>query len=214
MSRSGSRRVGRGSRVALAEGLGHEVLVRHRHDRHAHARHAPDLGGVHAAGVHHDLALDVARARSTRRARGRPSTSMPVTRVDGEHPHAAPARAVGQRVGELRRVEVAVGRDERAARARRRWTSAGTAPAPRRPRSAPCGRPNVLRPAGLAAQLLHPLLARREPDAAALDPAGVELRLAGEPPVELDRVHHHLRQRHRPAQLARRGRRSGTSSPT
>ena len=40
-----------------------------------------------------------------------------------------------------------------------------------------------------------------QPDAAALGPAGVELA-AAELPVELDRVHHHPRQRHRGAQLA------------
>jgi hypothetical protein len=54
--------------------------------------------------------------------------------------------------------------------------------------------PERLRPAGLPAELLHPLLARGQPDAAALDPAR-------DRPVELDRVHHHLRQRDRAAQL-------------
>ena len=61
--------------------------------------------------------------------------------------------------------------------------------------------PERLRPAGLAARLLPALGRARQPDAAALRPARVELA-AAELPVELDRVHHHPRQRDRRAQLA------------
>ena len=94
----------------------------------------------------------VAPLGPTRRAPGRRSTSIPVTRVEVKISHAAPARAVGQRVGELGGVEVAVGGDARAARARRRWTSAGTSPSPRRRRSAPsAGRRSSPSPPGGAA---------------------------------------------------------------
>ena len=73
----------------------------------------------------------------------------------------------------------------------------GKSSLPPRPRSARAAARTSC-PAGLAAQLLHALLARRQPDAAALDPAAGLAEL----PVELDRVHHHLRQVHRAAQLA------------
>ena len=68
------------ARVALAERLGHEVLVRERDDRHPHAGQAPDLGGEHAARVDDDLGLDRAPLGLTPRTRP-PSTSIPVTRV-------------------------------------------------------------------------------------------------------------------------------------
>ena len=61
--------------------------------------------------------------------------------------------------------------------------------------------PERLGPAGLAPRLLPALGRAREPDAAALDPARIVLA-AAEPPVELDRVHHHPRQRLRAAELA------------
>ena len=94
---------------ALAERLRDEVLVRHRHDRHAHAGEPGDLRGVHPAGVDEHLALDVA-------AVGRDAAHGAAADVDPGHagvredPAAAAARAVGQRVGEPARVQVAVGR--------------------------------------------------------------------------------------------------------
>ena len=56
--------------------------------------------------------------------------------------------------------------------------------------------PERLRPAGLPPRLLPARLRRRQPQPAALDPAAVERA------VELDRVHHHPRQRDRAAELA------------
>ena len=49
----------RASRDRL-ERLGHQVLVGEGDQRHADAGHAADLGRVHAAGVDHDLGLDLA----------------------------------------------------------------------------------------------------------------------------------------------------------
>ena len=104
---------------ALAERLRDEVLVRERDHRHAHAGQAADLGREHAAGVDDDLGLD--RPHSVCTPRTRPSrTSIPVTRVCVKT-CAPPSRAAaGQRVGQLRGVEVAVGRRDRTRSARRR----------------------------------------------------------------------------------------------
>ena len=191
--------------AALAERLGDEVLVRHRDHRDSHPRQAPELGRVHPAGDDDHLGLDLALV-------GHDASHPPALGLDrgdavvGEHRGAALAGAVGQRVGELRRVDVAVGRqpgraDDAVGRHQREHLLRLV------------GRDQVerkaerLRPAGLAAQLLHPLLRGGQPQAAALDPAGVELRLLADPPVEVDRVHHHLRQRDRAAQLAHESRR-------
>ena len=178
-------------RIALAERLGHDVLVRHRHDRDAHAREPSQLRREHASRDHHDLGVDVAALGAhaalldPRHARAR------------EDLHAALAGALGQREGELRRVEVAVGGKpggaEHAVGGHQREE-----PLRLLRRDQVERQPERLRPARLPAQLLHALLARREPDPAALDPAA---RVA-ELPVELDRVHHHLGEVHRAAQLA------------
>ena len=47
-------------RIPLAEWLGHDVLVRHRHHRDAHAREPSELRREHAPGDHHHLGVDVA----------------------------------------------------------------------------------------------------------------------------------------------------------
>ena len=182
--------------VAVAEGLGDEVLVREGHDRDAHAGHAPDLGGEHAAGVDDHLGLD-------RPPLGLHAAHAPRLHVDRRHarvrvdPAAALARALGQRVGQLRGVQVAVGgqvggrahavgRHEREERRR----LVGGQQLEREPEGP--------RPADLAVQLLLALGRAGQAQAAALDPPA---RLA-QAPVELDRVHHHPRQRHAAAQLA------------
>ncbi len=168
--------------------------MRHRDERHAHARHAADLGREHAARVDDDVGLDVTPV-------GLDAAHAAVPHLDPGHPRvrvdvgAGLARALGQRVGQQARVEVAVGRQPRGAehavdRHQREALERllGREQLERQPER--------LRPAGLAAGLLPALLRGREPQAAALDPAAVER------PVELDGVHHHPRQRHRPAQLA------------
>ena len=93
---------------ALAERLGDQVLVREGDDGHAHPGHAADLGRVHAARVDDDLGLDVAPF-------GRDAAHPPLgdhnvvdARV-GEHLAAPAARAVDERVGEQRRIQVTVG---------------------------------------------------------------------------------------------------------
>ena len=170
-----------------------------RDQRHPHTGHPPDLGREHAAGVDDDLGLDVAPV-------GAHAAHPAVADVDpghpgrGEDPAAAAAGAVGERVGQLRGVEVAVGRQPGGAQ-----HSLGRHQREQLPgllgRDQLQRQPEGLRPAGLAAQLLQSLLAGGKADAAALDPARVELGLVLEPPVEVDRVHHHLGQRDRAAQL-------------
>ena len=172
----------------------------HRQERHADTGHAPDLGGEHAAGVDHDLGLDVAAVGvdGADPAAGDFDAGDPGV---GEDPAAAAAGAVGERVGQLRGVDVAVGRQpggtEHAIGRHQREELLGLLGRDQLQRQA-----EGLGPAGLAAQLLHPLLRGGEADAAAFGPAGVEVGLAAEPAVELNRVHHHLRQRDRAAQLA------------
>ena len=185
--------------VALAERLRDEVLVRHRHDRHAHAREPADLGREHAARVDDDLALDVAALGAHAGHRAALDVDPGDARVGGDLAAAA-ARAVRERVRELARIEVAVGRQPRRA-------DHAVGDHQREPLARLLGRdqlerqPERLRPAGLPAGLLPALRRAGQPDAAALGPAGVELA-AAELPVQLDRVHHHLRQRERRAQLA------------
>ena len=53
------------------EGLGHEVLVRHRDDRDGHADEPRDVGGGHAACVDDDVRADRCPCRSRPRAPGR-----------------------------------------------------------------------------------------------------------------------------------------------
>ena len=178
---------------SLAERLGDEVLVRHRHERDAHARHAADLGREHAAGVDHHLGLDVP-------AVGLDAAHAAAGDVDRGHARvgvdvaAALARALGERVGQQARVEVAVGRQPRGAEhavgGHEREALLRLLGGEQLERQ-----PERLRPARLAARLLPALGRGRQPQPAALDPAAVER------PVELDRVHHHPRQRHRAAQL-------------
>ena len=158
-----------------------------------------DLGGEHAARVDHHLGGDVA-------ALGPHPAHPPVAHLDpghpgvGEDPAAAAPRPVGQRVGQLRGVDVAVGRQPgRAEHALGRHQREELLRLVGRDQLQ--RQPEGLRPARLPAQLLHPLLGRGEPDPAAFGPARVEVGLLPDPPVEVDRVHHHLGQRDRAAQL-------------
>ena len=114
---------------------------------------------------------------------------------------AAPARPLGERERQLARVDVAVGREE-----------GGTEHAVGRHRREELlrlvGRDQLerqaerLRPAGLARDLLHPLGRRREPERPDLVPARLEADLRLERAVQVDALHHHLRERERAAELA------------
>src|SRR5439155_15275357 len=102
---------------------------------------------------------------------------------------------------ELARVDVAVGGEE----GRAENTLGG-----HRRKHAPClvGRDELERqteclgPRGLARQLLHTLLARGKAKGANLVPTGLEPDLVLEGSVEVDRVHHHLGQAQRSAELS------------
>ena len=196
----GSRRAGRGRERrqvlagrTLAERLCHEIFVRERDDRHAHAGQAADLRGEHAAGVDDDLRLD-------RTPLGLDAANPTAGNVDsghagvGEDRDAALARAGGERVGQLRGVEVAVRREIRAAAHavghHQREELLRLVRAEQLERQ-----PEGLRPGDLTQHLLLALGRAGQADAAALDPAALERA------VELDAVHHHLRQRNAAAQL-------------
>ena len=63
------------------------------------------------------------------------------------------------------------------------------------------GKPERLRPAGLAGDLLEPLRGRRQPERSHFPPARLEADLLADRPVEIDARHHHPRQRERAPQL-------------
>ena len=139
----------------------------HRHDRHPHADQPGDLRGEHPAAVDDHLALDVPAVGAHA---GDPPVAPWSIAVPGSAARSPPGGAGrrGQRRAQPRRVDLAVGRGVRGARARRRWTSAGTAPAPRRPRAAPAAGPGAApsRPAGgspRAAPATTPAAATRTP---------------------------------------------------
>ena len=177
----------------------------HRDHRNPHPGHPPQLGREHAARDHHHLRLDLALL-------GDDLPHVPVADLDPRHARvredvaAAAPRPVSHREGELGGIEITVGgkpgAPQHAVRGHQREHLLRIVR-----RDQLQGQPERLGPAGLAAKLLHPLLAGGEADPAALGPAGVELRLVLQPAVELHRVHHHLRQRDRAAQLANEPRR-------
>src|SRR5262249_61068859 len=109
---------------------------------------------------------------------------------------AAADRALGEGERELRRVDVAVGRQVRGPRAalgRDRWEE--TLRLVRRHELE--RKPERLRPARLTRELLHPLPGRGEPEGPDLAPAGFEAHLGAERAIELYGAHHHLRQAER-----------------
>ncbi len=179
--------------------------MRHRHDGHVHARERAELLREHAARVDDDLGLDLALVGDDAGDAAALDRDAGDARVLVDL-RAAAACALREREGELRRVDVAVGRQvggaEHAVGRHRREQPLRLGRGDQLERQ-----PERLRPARLARELLHPLLGRRQPQRADLAPAGLEPDLVPERPVQLDRVHHHLRQRERAAQLAHQPRR-------
>ena len=155
-----------------------QVLVGHRDHGHVDSREPTELGGEHAARIDDDLGLD-------RAVVGLDSRYPPA--LDSETGHAglgrdlrpAAPRALCERHRELARVDVAVGgqirRAEHPVDGHRREKPLGF-----------LGRDEVERqaeglgPAGLAMQLLHPLLGRGKAERADLVPAGLEADLVSE----------------------------------
>ena len=115
---------------------------------------------------------------SPRSVRTRPRLRSPVTRVFVKMSRAALAGALGERERELRGVEVAVrrkpGRAEHAVGRHQREELLRLLGRDQLERQ-----PERLRPARLAAQLLHALLARREPDARRTRPSRTPRRASG-----------------------------------
>ena len=187
--------------AVLAKRLRDEILVRHRDQRHADPGETADLRGVHAGGVDDHLGLDPAALGLHRAHRSLVDVDPGHAGVLEDLELALAARDVGERVGELGGVDVAVGGQPRAAEhpvgRHQREPLARLLGGDQLQRQA-----EGLRPARLAAKLLHPRLTRGEPDPAALDPARIELGLGREAAIDVDRVHHHLRQRDRAAKLA------------
>ena len=195
------RRVAHRRHVGRQAGrLRDEVLVRHRDQRHVDARERPELLREHAARVDDHLCLD------------RPLVgdhADDATALDGDLRDAgvredlgpAAPRALGEREGELRGVDVAVRGEEGSAEhtlgGHRREQPLRLLRRDQLEREA-----ERLRPAGLAGKLLEPFRGGREPERADLAPAGLEVDLGAERAVQLDRAHHHLRQRERAAQLS------------
>ena len=175
-----------------------------------------DLGREHPAGVDHDLGARSSAPRRPsppgRRGPARRSTSIPTTRVWVSIRTPLPARAGGQRLGQAARVEPAVGRQpDRAEHAVGRHQREAR-PAPRPAEMSSIGRPNVFaQPAWRVSSS-----SRSGVDASRSDPTSCQTGRrpvsAGQPPVELDAVHHHPGQRHASSGAGRRGRPSGTWS--
>ena len=167
---------------------------------HVDAHHPRDLRRVHAAGVDHDVGADRALVRDH---------LVHAAVLEGDRLDAGAlldvgaqqAGAVGQREGQLAGVEVAVlrqeGRAQHAVGAHRREQLLRLGRRDQLDRQ-----PEALGPAGLALQLLHAGLRRRQPQAAQLVPARVLAGLVLEVGVEAHRVLHHLGQADRRAELA------------
>ena len=153
-----------------ARRFGDEVLVCHRDERHVDAHHAADLGSEHAARVDHKLSLDVA-----------PLGDYPPDPVVTDFDvcdagvladlGAAAARTLDQREGELARVDITVGRQERrsedALGRHRREHALRLLRRDQLEWKAEC-----LCPPRLACQLFHSLLARGQPQRSDLAPPG------------------------------------------
>ncbi len=177
-----------------------QVLVRHRHDRHGDARHGADLGREHAARVDDDLGGDRALVGLDTGHAAALDADSGHARVGMELRPVAPG-ALGERERQLAGVDVAVGRDvrgtEHALRGQRREQPLGVLGGDQLDRQ-----PERPRPAGLALELLHPLLRRSQPQRADLVPAGLQADLLLQGAVEVDRGDHHLREAERATELA------------
>ena len=181
-----------------------QVHVGHRHDRDDDSGEGSDLAREHAARVHDEVGLDLALV-GLDGSDAVPLDADPRDARARRDLRAAAARALREREGELARVDVAVRREVGGAEDTlgRHW---------RKERLRLGGRDQVeveaerLRPAGLARELLHPLLRGGEPQRADLAPAGLEPDLLAELAVEVDRAHHHLREAQRAAKLPHQAR--------
>ena len=176
-----------------------EIFVRHRDDRHRDPGEPSDLAREHASRVHQDLGLDPAFV-------GLDADDAAALNVDAGDTRirvdlgAAAARPLRERESQLTGVDVAVAGKVRGAEhalGRHR----GKEPLRFLWRDELERQSKGLRPAGLAAQFLHALLRRRESKRADLVPPRLEPDFVLQPPIELDRLHHHPRQAERTAQL-------------
>ena len=177
-----------------------QVLVRHRDDRDGDARHGADLRREHAARVDDDLRGDRALVGLDTGHAAALDADSGHARVGMELGPVAPG-ALGERERQLAGVDVAVGRyvrgAEHALRGHRREQPLRILGGDQLDRQ-----PERPRPPGLALELLHALLRRRQPERADLVPAGLQADLLLQGAVEIDRGDHHLREAQRAAELA------------
>ena len=92
--------------LKLGDGVEQHVLVAHHHHRHVAAEPFADLAGVIARRVHHDFAADLALG-----GLDHPFAALAPhagRRAEPLDPRAHLPRALGQRLRQLRRVDVAV----------------------------------------------------------------------------------------------------------
>ncbi len=174
--------------------------MRHRHDRHVDAGERADLLREHAARVDHDLRLDLALVGHDPRDPTALHRHPRDARV-GVDLRTTAASAFGEGERELARVDVAVRRQ--VGGAQHALDAHGREQALRLVGGDQLERqPERLRPSRLARDLGHPLGRRREAQRADLTPARLEADLLLQRAVQVDRVHHHLRQCQRAAELA------------
>jgi hypothetical protein len=174
--------------------------VRHRDHRDRDAGQLPDLGREHPAGVDDHLGLDAPLVGLDRLDPAPLDLDAGYPRVGLDLGAAAPG-ALGERIGELARVDVAVGGEVGGAAhpfsGHRREEALSLLRGDQLERQA-----EGLGPAGLAGELLHALLGGGKPEGTDLVPSGLEPDLVAERPVELDGAHHHLGEAQGAAELA------------
>ena len=141
--------------VGRPDGFENEIFVRHRDKRDVDPGKSADLARIHAAGVDHDLRLDLTLVGDD----ACDATLLDVDAGDsrrGVDLRPAPACALGERKRQLARIDVPVTRQvrgtENAVHGHRRKQLLRLRRGDQLERQ-----PEGLRPAGLPGDLLHPL---------------------------------------------------------
>jgi hypothetical protein len=190
----------RQARLDAVDLLGDHVLVLHRLQRHAHVRHAADLGRPLAGAIDQRLARDLALGGDD--AGHAPARRSKAGDGDVLHDHRAVLPgALGERLGEVGRVGLSVGRQERGAEDVRHVHQGPQVLCFLR-RDQVHLQPEGMGHGRLAPDLGHALGVAGEPQAPVLLEAGRQPGLGFEALVELDRILEKLRDVGAGAQLA------------